>query len=115
MHTVLVVIIVFRGSKNGSVHLWILSRRQDGETISSLEVQALSSGSLVVKHRSQLSTSSCNGSSVTTLRFCEEQALLLSGHDNGFISIWDIQVGRCSFRIQNLIVVVFMMLEFVPC
>ena len=80
------------GDQNGQIHLWIVSRKQE-EYSSSLESQPSVTGLVVTEH-AQLSFPQLNGSSVVSLKFSEEQALLLSGHSNGYVCVWDIQVGH---------------------
>ena len=97
MHCTLSVTVHYSsGDKNGQIHLWIVSRKQE-EFSSSLESQPSVNG-LVVHEHTQFSFPQLNGGSVVSLKFSEEQALLLSGHSNGYVCVWDIQVGgSCSF------------------
>ena len=85
---------IFRGAKNGVIHLWIVSRKQEQVTSPSLEEDAETViSTFKLDYVSKISSSCCDGSPVTSLRFFEEQALLISGHENGRVCVWDIQVS----------------------
>ncbi len=87
-----IILLYYSGAKNGVIHLWTVSRKQEEETSSSLEDPAVTNN-IKVDYITMMSSSCCHGSPVTSLRFYEEQALLISGHENGSICVWDIQVS----------------------
>ena len=86
-------ICLFRSDDNNNIHLWTV-KRQDGSatpTHTPTEDTPLEDTSaLEVIHIGSMCVSSQTG--LTGICFSKDQALLVTGHNDGSVKVWDIQV-----------------------
>ena len=84
---------LFRSDDNNNIHLWTVKRRNGSATPTHTPTEDTpleDTSGLEVIHIGSMCVSGQTG--LTGISFSKDQALLVTGHNDGSVKVWDIQV-----------------------